>query len=321
MDNKQVQCKSNRWGNEMVFKLNFRRIPSQNYYIACEIAKRAYKHVILDNECPDDDESENHEVTFTDEQMMDMRLMLNVIGNSGLTEGPIGFNLYGVDIKYFIKNITHFCGWQMKLKPKKVEAATEIIDHMVANSGKWGAKYRDSSQLISHLTGKYGYQLENFYRYGVNSYSDWTKRKLSHLTDEDEYHNAWLEQNTYFKSEKEKILRQLIIEKKMPSKWKSEEDLYRLVVATFPDAKFHHSPRWLWPQHYDIYIPTIQTAIEYQGVQHYSPVDFFGGAEKFKHRLELDEKKRLLTLSNGIKMIEWKYDEPISKILLKKRLN
>lgn len=275
----------------------------------------------MPNECPDDEESENHEVIFTHDQMMDMRLMLNIIGNGGLTEGPVGFNIYGLDIKYFIKGIVHFCNWQVKLNPKKVETAKEIMEHMVANSEKWGERYKNASQLVSYLTDKYGYSLDNFFRYGVTGYSDWTKQRLGHLTDEKEHHEAWLEQNKYFATEKEKILRQLLLEKRMPSKWKSKENLYRLVVTEFPDAKFHHSPKWLWPQHFDVFVPSLQTAIEYQGEQHFVPVSIFGGEQKFKHRLELDERKKQLSLANNVRIIEWKYDEPISKIVLNKKLS
>lgn len=30
---------------------------------------------------------------------------------------------------------------------------------------------------------------------------------------------------------------------------------------------------------------------EYQGLQHYEPIELFGGIDVFNHRIELDEKK------------------------------
>lgn len=53
--------------------------------------------------------------------------------------------------------------------------------------------------------------------------------------------------------------------------------------------------------------PSLQTGIEYQGIQHYTPVDFFGGEEALAHRQELDRRKSELCRENGIRLIEWPY--------------
>ena len=49
-------------------------------------------------------------------------------------------------------------------------------------------------------------------------------------------------------------------------------------------------------QRFDIYIPSKKTGIEYQGLQHYQAVDFFGGDEGYKKNTEQDMKK---TLADG----------------------
>ena len=68
------------------------------------------------------------------------------------------------------------------------------------------------------------------------------------------------------------------------SKWKSEQTLFALVKKEYPDALFQFRPRWLEPQNLDIYIPSINVGIEYQGIQHYKSIDFFGGEEAFAYR-------------------------------------
>lgn len=95
-------------------------------------------------------------------------------------------------------------------------------------------------------------------------------------------------------------------------KWLSEYNLYRLVLEVFPDAIFQYSPQWLRPQSLDIYIDVIQTAIEYQGKQHYEPVDYFGGVPNFEKTVVRDDKKKQLCIAHGIKLYYWKYDIPIT---------
>lgn len=78
--------------------------------------------------------------------------------------------------------------------------------------------------------------------------------------------------------------------------WKSEAELYALIKDSFPNEEIiqQASPFWLGKQRFDIYLPYRNIAIEYQGEQHYRPVDFFGGKDEFEKRLELDENKKRL---------------------------
>lgn len=74
-------------------------------------------------------------------------------------------------------------------------------------------------------------------------------------------------------------------------------------------------------QSIDVFIPSINVGIEYQGIQHYEPVDFLGGAKGLRDRQKLDEKKRKLCQDNGVILIEWKYNEPINDIVLRTKLS
>ena len=86
-------------------------------------------------------------------------------------------------------------------------------------------------------------------------------------------------------------------------------------------SSYQYRPEWLGRQSLDIYIPSIRTAVEYQGIQHYSPVDFFGGEDALLQRKELDEQKRTLCEENGVRLIEWPYDVQPTDSNVKKQLS
>ncbi|WNS82208.1 hypothetical protein RRU94_15810 [Domibacillus sp. DTU_2020_1001157_1_SI_ALB_TIR_016] len=58
-------------------------------------------------------------------------------------------------------------------------------------------------------------------------------------------------------------------------------------------------------------------AFEFQGEQHYKPISYFGGREKFQRQIRSDQKKRKYCMENGIYLIiipHWNYDQ-IEKII------
>ena len=96
--------------------------------------------------------------------------------------------------------------------------------------------------------------------------------------------------------------------------------LFGEIKELYNDAVFQYRPSWLEPQSLDIFIPALNLGIEYQGIQHYESVDFFGGDEALRHRQQLDEKKRKLCESNNVRLLEWSYTDEISKKRIKARL-
>ncbi len=122
-----------------------------------------------------------------------------------------------------------------------------------------------------------------------------------------------------WKKQKELIKKDLIIKGVINSKWKNEKSLYLLVNKYYPDSIFQYRPTWLLPQSLDIFIPSINVAIEYQGIQHYQPVEFFGGEEAFKHRIELDKRKQEICKLNGLIVIEWEYTLELTHEILKRK--
>lgn len=70
---------------------------------------------------------------------------------------------------------------------------------------------------------------------------------------------------------------------------------------------------------FDFYIPSLNLAIEYQGEQHYKPIEVFGGEEAFKKQQRNDKIKKEYCQKNNIKLLEIPYTEydNIEKILNK----
>ena len=66
---------------------------------------------------------------------------------------------------------------------------------------------------------------------------------------------------------------------------------------------------------FDFYLPKENICIEYQGEQHYFPVNIYGGDEGFKERQRNDKIKRDFCDKNNIKLIEIKYTENIEDVL------
>jgi hypothetical protein len=82
------------------------------------------------------------------------------------------------------------------------------------------------------------------------------------------------------------------------------------------DVVYQYSPQWLGRQRFDVYFKSLNVAIEYNGKQHYQPIDFFGGDQGFENLVRLDALKRKKCFNNNCILFEIKYDEDISHSLL-----
>lgn len=93
------------------------------------------------------------------------------------------------------------------------------------------------------------------------------------------FQHAIAEQITKFFRVAEDNYRESIGIPKIGEGWISETDLYYKIKEEFPDYEVaqHARPKWLGLQHLDIFFPNDNVAIEYQGLQHYRPIEIFGG--------------------------------------------
>ena len=94
--------------------------------------------------------------------------------------------------------------------------------------------------------------------------------------------------------------------------WVSEAALFDLVRERCPDAVHQWRPPFLGLQSIDIYVPSVNLAIEYQGQQHYEAVDLFGGKEGLAATQTRDARKRAILARCGVRLHEWRFDVPVT---------
>lgn len=104
--------------------------------------------------------------------------------------------------------------------------------------------------------------------------------------------------------------------------WVTQVFLEKIVVALFPGLEVRREARlpWLEGQRLDIFVPALALAIEYNGMQHYFPVDLFGGEQGLADRQEMDQRKREKCAANGVRLIEWRYSDPVTHETVRARL-
>ncbi len=101
------------------------------------------------------------------------------------------------------------------------------------------------------------------------------------------------------------MVRELLKLPRLGEGWISETKLYYQIKNHFKELVVlqHLKPKWLGRQHFDIYFPFLNIAIEYQGRQHFESIEYFGGEENFKKNQERDNRKRKLSIENGCELI------------------
>lgn len=119
---------------------------------------------------------------------------------------------------------------------------------------------------------------------------------------------------------RDRVYGDIVAQGKLHIKWKSEQLAFSLIKSAYADAVYQYKADWLDYQSLDIYIPSLRIAIEYQGKQHYSSVEYFGGKIGLEYRMRLDEIKKERCYAHGIKLIEWRYDDPLTLAFIKEKI-
>lgn len=106
------------------------------------------------------------------------------------------------------------------------------------------------------------------------------------------------------------------------NRWKSEEYTFSLTQKLYNEYNviYQYRPFFLGGMSYDIYICGLKIAIEYQGKQHFEPVEFFGGKENFESQRERDQLKLKLSAENGVDLIYINYWEDITSQLIRSKV-
>lgn len=159
--------------------------------------------------------------------------------------------------------------------------------------------------------------LENFLTYFV--VKKYVKDKNLLINIQDEIFQNVLN-NVYLSTERNNYIKPI-------NKWTSEELVYSCVKKICKRNKiiYQHRPFFLvspkgGQMSYDVFITGLNIAIEYQGKQHFEPVEYFGGQQAFESTKARDELKKKLSMEHGIKLIYVNYWEDISIELLKNKI-
>ncbi|WP_406536989.1 hypothetical protein, partial [Methanobrevibacter sp.] len=99
--------------------------------------------------------------------------------------------------------------------------------------------------------------------------------------------------------------------KKIGERFVSETELYRIIKSIFSNNKVihHYRKKWLEGQEIDIFVPHLNLAIEYDGIQHFKPIKAWGGEEGLKKNIERDKLKEEKCKENNITLIRFTYKE------------
>lgn len=92
--------------------------------------------------------------------------------------------------------------------------------------------------------------------------------------------------------------------------YKNQTKLYNMLKQEFPNEEILYDAHldWLEKQHFDIYFPKYNIAIEYDGQQHFIEVERFGGKMKLEDYIIWDEKKNQKAIQNRCKLYRLKFN-------------
>ena len=91
---------------------------------------------------------------------------------------------------------------------------------------------------------------------------------------------------------------------------KEQNKLFKVIFEKFPSLEVvqEYSPIWLGKQRIDIAIPSLNIGIEYDGRQHFIPIEKFGGELEFQKTIKRDKTKNELCKTNNFKLFRLRYD-------------
>ncbi len=270
------------------------------FFVIMEVCRRAELLRPVRNLFPDEDKT-HFLAVFDKQNMTDVLLMYHLLYTNPTEDLYGGYSLYDYSLPWYQ---THL--WE----DGTVLRSPYLPDRTAKYQGNLPWHFNPSKTVyvrrnIGHIleSGYFSSELEFFRNLTeiIMPYFQWWYEDLALYEEKDGFKTNW-------RLERTKIRTELTAEDIIKPKWKHELSLFRAVRKKYPDTLYQYRPEWLGRQSLDIFIPSLQTAIEYQGIQHYLPVEFFGGEEALLQRQELDRQKKQLCEENRVRLIEWSYE-------------
>ena len=276
------------------------------FFVITEVCKKAESFHPIRNLFPD--EEKVHYLAVFDKQDMDtVLLMYHLLYTNASEDLYGGYSLYDYSLPWY----------QHHLQENGIVLRSPYLpDRLAKFQGALPWHFNPAKTVyvrrnIRHILecGYFSSELDFFLNLIriIMPFFQWWYTDLSLYEEKDGFRTNW-------RLERTKIRTALTAEGIIKPKWKHELSLFHAVRKHYPDTLYQYRPDWLGRQSLDLYIPGIRTAIEYQGIQHFLPVDFFGGEEALSQRQELDIQKKQLCDKNQVRLIEWPYDlEPTDR--------
>lgn len=263
----------------------------------------------IENEFADDN-TENFFINIDskDFKKLDFIYYLYLKKSDNLTHFGSSLNIYGYPLFRILKRCIYENKVELKEYFKSFQNIFDILDYEEYQESRNQYFYE---KIIKKLLNKYDCNELELVKIMIEKYGIAEVLNLNfHFAERRNEGN-----NKKYFLEKENLI--IHYNKKNILKWKAEYTLFKLLKFYFNDAVYQY---YFGNISVDIYIPSRNIAFEYQGEEHYRPVKQFGGFKEFKERQIRDSIKKDFLKSKNIKLIEWKYDELINKMVLDEKL-
>ena len=279
------------------------------FFVITEVCKRADSFRPVHSLFPDE-EKVHYLAVFNKQNMDDVLLMYHLLYTNTSEDLYGGYSLYDYSLPWYQNHL-----WEDGI----VLRSPYLPDPLARYQGALPYYHNPAKTVyvrrnIKHIMecGYFSSELEFFTNLTrvIMPLFQWWYTDLALYEEKDGFRTDW-------RLERTKIRTKLTADGIIRPKWKHELTLFKTVRKLYPETLYQYRDEWLGRQSLDLYIPSLKTAIEYQGIQHYRPIDFFGGEEALAQRQELDQVKKTLCEENGVRLIEWTYEiEPTEENVL-----
>lgn len=263
---------------------------------------------------------------FLDDDTVNIRIKIDAVTVRNLdilflaTKCKNSYAVYNIPLEHYLsimnitieqKNRLNF--FFSPLKDTQSKICSSIISEL-----KNAYQFKNDQQLYEKLF----LPLTKLFYFGIDRYGNETS--YFYLPTEDgevePIKNPFADK-TFIQEYESRILAEMKNAGISTSKWVNEFEMFIIIKKQYPDAIYQYRAAWLGKQSLDVFVPSLQTGFEYQGIQHFQPVDHFGGEIGFTEVQNRDQLKKTACENNGIRIIYWLYDEPVNMRVLKKKLD
>ncbi len=264
------------------------------FFVIAEVCKRAEIFRPVRNLFPDEDTV--HYLAGFDKQNMEDVLLMHHLDSFG------GYSMYQYPLAWYQSHL-----WEngtVLRSPYLPDRTAKYLGNIPFYHNPVKTVYVRRS--IEHIleNGWFSSELEFFQNLTrvIMPFFQWWYTDIALYEEKDGFRSGW-------RMERTRIRTRLTAEGIIKPRWKHELSLFHAIRKKHPDVLYQYRPDWLGRQSLDLFIPSLDTAVEYQGIQHYQPIAFFGGEEALQQRQMLDRQKQALCEAHQVRLIQWPYSQ------------